>query len=341
MNARLKTTDWRGRRPVAFARRGFSLLELLLGMALGMLVIGAVVGLYVGGARGYALTSGQARLQESARLGLHFVAASARGAGYFGCGAGGKLLDGLDGAWRGAVISNVATPVAGVDNLIDAGDVAGWNLGDRQFKPDSDVVLFRRIAGVGHDLARPFDATGRLALATAYRPRPGQLAVLSGCGRLGLLAVDAIDRRSGRVTLRKSVDVEALEAAQAPFGGPAGPESAVLAAVLTEVYFVARSRFVNNQGTRGWSLWRHAGRADEVVLGIEDLQILYGVDFSPDDLSPAPSRYVSAAGIGSGLVRTVRITMTASSVDAVADGVMPLTQTVSQTVALRNPWVGL
>ena len=315
---------------------GFSLLELLLAAALGVLMTVAVVQLFVANTRGYAMHGGQARLQESARLALGFLAASARSAGYMGCGGAVSLADGLDGAWRGHPVRDMALPVAGVDDVGGAGEVSSWGLGSRQVKTGSDVVLFRRIEEVGHDLAQPFHATGKLRLASTFKPRRGGLAVLSGCGKLGVLGIEKI-ARNGRVTLAKAVEIEELLPKGVDYGGAKGPVASVVAPVTTEIYFVARSRFVNNRGERGWSLWRRTHRADEVVSGVDDLQVLYGVD-ATDDADIAPQRYVPAGGIAAGVVRSIRFTVTVSSVDAVTDSDEPLTRTISQTVAVRNRW---
>lgn len=318
-------------------RAGFSLLELLLAAALGALTTAALAQLFVSNARASVLQTGQARLQESARLALHFLADSARSAGYFGC-APATLADGLGGTWRGDLAQDIARPVAGADDVGDAGDVRAWALGDRELKPGSDVVLFRRIEGRGHDLAQPFAADGELIIAGSFATVSGRLAVLSACGRLGVLGIESIARRGGRVALAAAVDVDALAPDGVAYGGPAGPAATVLAPVVSETYFIARSRFVNNRGEPGWSLWRKTRRANEVVSGVDDLQVLYGIDTTPDDADVTPVRYVAADGIGAGVVRSVWIRVTASSVDAVGEGDQPLEQTISQTVALRNPW---
>ena len=317
---------------------GFSLLELLLAAALGALTTAAVAQLFVSNARAAVLQTGQARLQESARLALHFVAHSARSAGYLGCGPG-TLADGLGGTWRGDLTQDLTMAVAGADDVGDADDVSAWELGDRELKPGSDVVLFRRIEGLGHDLAQQFDAGGELTIASTFAAASGQLAVLSGCGQLGVLGIESIARRSGRVALAASVDVDALAPTGVAYGDPAGPAATVLAPVVSEVYFVARGRFVNNRGEPGWSLWRKADRANEVVSGVDDLQVLYGIDTTPNDGDVAPVRYVTADDIGAAVVRSVWIRVTASSVDAVSEDDEPLEQTISQTVALRNPWI--
>ena len=318
---------------------GFSLIELMLAAALGVLMTAAIVQLFMSNTRGVALLKGQARLQESARHALHFLAGSARSAGYLGCGAAGNFADSLDGTWRGNVMTDLSHPIAAIDNVGGPTDVADWDLGDRQLRPGSDIVAFRRIDGRGHDLAQPFGATGELVVASAFRPNPARVAVIAGCGKAGLLRVQSIARASGRVTLSAGVDVEVLAPDGVVYGTAAGPAATVLAPVVTEIYFVARSRWANNRGEPGWSLWRKTRRADEVVAGVEDLQLLFGIDTTPDDGMDTPQRYVRAEDIGLGTIRAVQMTVKVSSVDAVAEGDGKLMRTFSQTVAVRNRWV--
>ena len=57
---------------------GFSLIELLLALALGLVAVTGVVQLFVSNSRTYDVSTGQARLQENARFALDFVARAAR-----------------------------------------------------------------------------------------------------------------------------------------------------------------------------------------------------------------------------------------------------------------------
>ena len=64
---------------------GFSLIEMLLALGLGLIVTAGVVQLFVGNNQTYSLLTGQSRLQESARYTMEFITQSARSSGYFGC----------------------------------------------------------------------------------------------------------------------------------------------------------------------------------------------------------------------------------------------------------------
>jgi len=64
---------------------GFSLIELMISLALGSVVTMGVVQLFVANAETHRLLQGQSRMQESARFALDFIGRDVRKAGYRGC----------------------------------------------------------------------------------------------------------------------------------------------------------------------------------------------------------------------------------------------------------------
>lgn len=344
---------------------GFTLLELMLAMALGVTITAAVAQLFIGNSRDQALLAGQALMQESARHALDFLARSARGAGFFGCGPAENLINGLNGAWRQVVEFDLSTAVEAFDGaggawtpslaalpLRDGSGSGAFTARNRidttRLKPDSDVVVFRR-ADRGSPLASALqNNTDPLMVAVDDDDsfEADDFVVVSTCGQAALLRVTSVAgpasaktlaRASGVGTFANRSGVSLLADAE-PYGGSAGPEAATVAHLLTEVYFVARASADNNRGQPVWSLWRKTSAAApaELVQGIDDLQLLFGIDTAPDDDVDAPGRYVAAGLIGAATVRTVRISVTASSVNAVTADDRVLRQTYSRTAALRN-----
>ena len=80
---------------------GFSLVELMLALALGVVVVTGIVQLFVGNSRTYEVLNGQARMQENARFALEFISRAARSAGFFGCSLERDgYVNGLGGEWE-------------------------------------------------------------------------------------------------------------------------------------------------------------------------------------------------------------------------------------------------
>ena len=345
---------------------GFSLLELLLAATLGVVMTTAIAQLFISNSRSQATLTGQARLQESARHALDFIARSARNAGYLGCGTAGHLTNALNGNWRQVVEIDLSTPIEAFDATAGAWQPSLATLPVRgggapvfksrnrinasRLQPNSDVVVFRR-ADLGEALVSAVDgdADPIVVAGNADAFRADSFALLSTCGQAALFRVSSLARSGGRTTLVRTPGSgsfgnrsgPALLAAGIPYGGSAAPQAAAAALAITETYFVARSTANNNRGRAVLSLWRKTSTAApaELVQGIEELQLLFGIDTTPTDDVRAPNRYVRADSIGANPVRTVHVSVTASSVDAVTAAEAAervLTRTFSRTVALRN-----
>ncbi len=67
------------------SQKGFSIVELMLALGLGLVVVTGIVQLFIGNSQTSALIAGQARLQENARFAFDFISRATRRAGYFGC----------------------------------------------------------------------------------------------------------------------------------------------------------------------------------------------------------------------------------------------------------------
>jgi len=65
--------------------RGLSLIELLVAIALGGLLMGGAISLFVNNRATYEITNDMARLQENARFALQLLTRDIRMAGYVGC----------------------------------------------------------------------------------------------------------------------------------------------------------------------------------------------------------------------------------------------------------------
>jgi type IV pilus assembly protein PilW len=112
--------------------------------------------------------------------------------------------------------------------------------------------------------------------------------------------------------------------------------------MVTEIYYIGRGQggstaTKNNIGQDVWSLWRKTSDEApvELVEGIEDLEVLFGIDTTGANNVDAANRYVTFDQVGNNAIRALRVTVVASSVDAI-DGVDALRRTFSQTITYRN-----
>ena len=343
-------------------QRGQALIEVLVAAAIGVALAAALAQLFVASSRSQAAAAGQAALQESGRHALWFLRRSARSAGYLGCGTDGNFASGLNdsvpppelavapavSAFDGGGDRNVRAWQPSLAALPTKGGGAAFRLRNRidpaRVRPGSDVVAFRRM-GVGVPLLQQMGSDlDPVVVADPDRSvANGNFAVISTCRQAALFRITSASRAGGATTLRRTAGVglfanrgtASLLAAGWPYGAATGPAGAQAARPQTEIYFVGRR--ANDAGNPpAWGLWRKTGTAApaELVPGIDDLQLLLGVDDTPDGGGRAPQRYATADAIGIGVARTLHVAVTA--IAPAAGGEPQRRRTFAQTVALRN-----
>lgn len=341
---------------------GLSLLDLMLAVALGLSITVAVVQLFASSSRSQAALGAQARLQESARHAFGFLSRSARNAGYLGCsGRVGAVRNALHGAWADMPELNIVRPVEAFDAIgsgtaaddwqpslstlpIRQGGAAAFKprhrIDSRRLRPGSDIVVFRS-AEPGVPLAAPLRSNidPVVALTDADAFRQDDFTLVSSCGRGALFRVTSTAAASTGVTLARSSGAGAfanraghsLLPPGATYGASGGPQGSAVAPVITAMYFVARSASAARRDSPSWSLWRKMSTAPpaELVAGVDDLQLMLGIDATPDGVDGV-ERYVAASAVGGSAVRALHITVT------LADEGGTQALALAKTVALRN-----
>jgi type IV pilus assembly protein PilW len=98
---------------------GFTLVEMMIALVLGMVIIGALLAIFMSSKRTYSTTEAMSRMQESARFGAQFAARELRMAGYSTSTQLGILNRDLLFPANGPFASGVV--VVGTDNAAGAG----------------------------------------------------------------------------------------------------------------------------------------------------------------------------------------------------------------------------
>ncbi len=369
---------------------GFSIVELILALGLGLVVTAGVVQLFVGNNETYTLLTGQSRLQESARYSMDFITRSARSTGYFGCDPDNdKIYNTLNGPWTNLFEMDLTNPIQAFDYSGNgtAHEIGDWtpSLGVLPRKtgtstsintvvdgtgidieegddddpgriiPDTDVLVFRRVEIPGATIAeitQSGDGTIRVINEDDVNFQVNDFAVISNCEQAALFRVTAVADGgagpSGEDTLNLTRGTGAgiyenkagvsLSEQGIPYGNAINSQGATVGRVITDIYYIANGRGTNNRNQRPRSLWRRSGidAPVELVEGVRDLQVSFGVDNTPADANESANRYVDFGGINANdIVRSLRIEITTSTVDVI-DGNLPTTRTFVQTISLRN-----
>ena len=360
--------------------RGFSLIELMIALALGLVVTAGIVQLFVGNNQTYTVLQGQSRLQEGARYAMDFIAESSRAAGYFGCDPDADRISHTlktPDTWANMFEMDITSPVAGFDYTGNGGSGIGdWTpsaailprvgaattspfpangLTISDVEPNTDILVLRRIETPGERIAAIVQPTTNPIPIIDDGDNPlavDDFAVVSNCEQAAVFRVTGVADVGAEINIAWDADSGAgsavyqneagdtLSADFVSYGSTVDPQGTTVSRVTTDIYYIADGSGTNNRGQTPLALWRKSGTDApvELVEGIRDLQILFGVDTNPGDNIDAPIQYVDFASVNlpDDVIRTLRVQITASTVDVVDEGDAVMTRTFTQTIGLRN-----
>lgn len=355
---------------------GLSLVELLLALALGIVVVTGIVQLFVGNSQTFNVINGQSRMQENARYVMDFVSNAARNAGYLGCAPErANIVRGLRGNWGNIPEFNITQFVEGFDGngggtwsppLTTLPRTEGGNnfnvhtdgngIDTNEVVEGTDVLVFRTVQNPGQRLTAVLQPTGT-PVVTAPGGDPGfddeAVVFLSDCEQGALVRVTNIAAAADEATLTLATTAAGTVFENANnVEGPAGfvpftlsflgrsyGEEASVGEVLTTIFFLAPSAGDDNQGNTPNALWQKVGTAApvELVQGVDDFQVLYGVDSTLNDGVSNANQYMPFDDVPDpNQIVSVRVTVAVNSVDAVTDDGNRLARTFSKTIAVRN-----
>ena len=261
-------------------QRGFSVIELMVAMLIGLILMAGVLQAFTSSRATYTVNERLARLQENERIAADMIQNDIRQAGYRGCAKEVPFNNTLNSDTR--LQWEFAAPLQGYE----ATSATAWSPGlDAAIDSplgDSDILAVRVPVRGGQSVVLTSDmsaATDNLQTA-AITPAPfaaGDVVMLADCSAATVFQVTGynageISHAAGAAVANKGPGNASNDL------GYVFRTNAAIMPVETVIYYVRD----NNDGEP--SLWRRAGgaAAEEVVEGIESMQVLYGEDTSGD-----------------------------------------------------------
>lgn len=282
------------------ARRqpGFTVVEIMIAMAVGMVVVAVAAVMFASNSRTYKVTGTIGELQEAGRFALEALQRDARMIGFRGCNSSNVLN-------TTPLNNQIATPTAYSNDL--AAPLAGFEATGSTWSPalpaqisspgapvpgspttGSDVVVARVAIGT------PVAVTATMANVTADIPvaSTADLAVdsrvvVADCAAATAFRVTGIAGSSLQHAFGANVSGSVLRAF--------GPDALAMR-FETHAYFVAPSM---RDPVNGRSLWVRVDDLApvELVESVQALQVLYGIDTDGDFV---PNQYRRADGVPAG-----------------------------------------
>lgn len=322
-----------GMRHGAAAQCGLTLVEVMVASTVSLLLLAGVLQIFAGNKQVYRLQEASSRLQENVRYAAEAIAADIRAADFFGCAERVHVINNLNPAGAGYT----DYPAAGIQGTDGSGGA-----------PDS--ITLNSAHGAALAVQPPYGphTSASLKVATPNDLAPGDIVVVSDCTGGDIFQITSGNpSHSGTLVHNTGSAVSPGNYnPNACTGGNAHCLSRVYKGDA-RIYRVQSVAYSIGTGTGGQpALFRND---QELVEGVEDMQVLYGEDTDEDG---AANYYVPADQVVSmDTVVSLRVSLLVRSLDdnitlepqtytfngaTVTAGDRRMRRTVTLTVSLRN-----
>lgn len=250
--------------------RGMTLIEILVAMLIGAALLAGVISIFVNSKQTYRTQEAMSRLQENARFAMDFLARDIRVADFWGCmrndsAAPNNVINGLDIYGAGGLL--------GGQGLVNAGGNSGLDV--------ADTITIRGLSSQGKFLsAAPGTVSANLTV-TGHDYKVGEYLFVTDCNNGDIFQASA---------------VAANTISHAASGTP-GNSSADFSKVYNTDALVHKIETITYSiaaGASGLSsLFRSKnGTNEEIIEGVENMQVLYGIDTDDPNPDGIPNYYV-------------------------------------------------
>lgn len=299
-------------RQVIIKQHGFTLVELMVAMTIGLLLLGGVIAILTATHQTYRVNEALARMQENARYAFQLLSRDIRMVGYFGCAGNGiptvnTLNNATDFFWRlGQALEGfeATSMTAWTPALPDSGAIPS-PLGGR------DIIVVRGIDGketkvLSHPGGNP-PGSADLKVTVGSGLKENHIVLVTDCQAAAIFQITNFNTSSGQDNIVHNT------------GGTNTPGNATkelgkeftggeLIKIATRSYFI---RMIDD-----WPALYHkigTNDAEELVRGVENLQIEYGEDL---DGNWTADIYRSADAVADwGKVVSVRVSLLMQSIE--------------------------
>lgn len=310
-------------------QKGLSLVELMVAMLLGLVLMAGVLQVFLASKRTYTYQTALSRVQENGRIAQEFFSRDIRMAGYTGCASGSygaltntlnqsTLLDydfstgvqGYDvGSSTPSALSAVLTPLANTDVLVLRGPVGS---GVKIVQNNSGAQLFAESTG----------DDGKSGISV------GDILMVSDCTKSRVFQATTVQPSGGLLNISHAASSPSVNAVTIPpgnaivsWGGASGQESERFGTDAEVIKISTIYYFIGSGASGQPALFQKIvpGKSEEILEGVENMQILYGRDTNGDKV---PDSYATATTIGTNWSQVVSVRvqlLVRSTEDAVVD----------------------
>lgn len=299
-------------------QNGFSLVEFMVAITVSLILMAGVLQIFLSSKQSHRMQEALSRLQENGRFAVQFIVRDVRATDFWGChGDSVNVTNNLDSVSAGYIDFTTAT-IVGVDG--GAG---------------SDTLTVTGAYATGMQVVTPYmvNESANLHITAGANLTAADIVMVSDCTAADIFQVTNVNPVGAKSQVVHNVGEPGI------LPGNATSWLSKTYEGDAQIYRVRRvSYFVQNGAYGGPSLFRNEnGINQELLEGIEDIQVLYGEDTDGDG---SANRYVVAgtAGLTMDDVVSLRITLSLrtedDSLSSAGDG--RVRHSFTTTIAIRN-----
>lgn len=257
---------------------GISLVEIMIALTLSLALTGGALTVYLGTRQSYRTSDAMARIQENARYAFEILGRDLRMAGYRGCvGESTTLTNTLNAS--GTFLWNFGQPIYGYEAV----SPSAWNVTPDSAIPSPlggrDIVVVRGAFGSGtrvlqHPGGTP-PGSADLKVKVGSGLSRGDIVLVTDCLAAAIFQITNINSSGGfDNTVHNTGSISGMVPGNATKELGKSFEGGEIQRISTKIYYI------RNNAAGQPALYRKEGAAaaDEMVEGVQDMQILYGVD---------------------------------------------------------------
>ena len=267
---------------------GLGLIEIMIALVLALLVLTGVYTVFISDKASYRLQSGVSRVQENARFAAYRLAHDIRMAGYMGCFSNAQSItnDLNDPNSSSYPLSDYAEAIHGytAGNVPSALGVSGAVAG-------TDVIMMHTTRGAAvtvTDIPSDHSVDFKIAPSPTNPFSEGDIALITDCQNGDLFQITHVNYNSSN--LQGNVVHNTGNGSGLPSPGNAIKFANVYTGGAMIQRMTTATYFIRNDSNSGRpALWVKEGdnSAQELVQGVDNMQVRYGLSSGGDYLSAA------------------------------------------------------
>lgn len=281
------------RRNRARCQNGFTLVELMVALVLGLILTGGVINIYISTKQTYRVQDNQSRLQENGRFALQYLTKDLRMAGYMGCNNLSTLTPNI--------IANAAPPPApifGAGTVVQGYDSGAWPATILFAKPGNlipntsvIVVSYASPTGVYIDQQLPLPSATIHVGTNPYGWTADTVLFITDCQAADIFRANSVSASgggSGGFNINHSTASNTTNQLSKAYG-----TDAEVMAFNSYMYYLGSMAGGTNTACP-CALFRQkytSAAAEQLIDNVQDMQIKYGV---VTNMAPYTVKYVPA-----------------------------------------------